>query len=312
MASNHNFSHSTVHDINRWVGSFDFSTKTNFTAYKLEGIKTLRNFKIRWDFLRAAVKFWVLEDQVFQFKTAELYLTIEEFFAILGYDPSRKSVAISYDLKHREFLSDAFGLPISIIGSMIEGHMLNLHAIVSRLIDKRTYGVTDNMQKNFGLALCFMGEFLLNSGRHDFVDARTISVVSQIKDGDNPISLILAKTLLGRNSSSGKQRRSFTFVDTNPTSIKNMLLGLEMADRVDQSFVKVHFHKMTTEYSKQLVNKIVDKEAEMVVMRKQFLRDNWERHDEDNYEFKRRDRNDEVPNTKEISNQQKEKRLKTK
>ena len=69
-------------------------------------------------------------------------------------------------------------------------------------------------------------------------------------DGDNPISLILAKTLLGRNSSSGKQRRSFTFVDTNPTSIKNMLLGLEMADRVDQSFVKVHFHKMTTEYSK--------------------------------------------------------------
>ena len=50
----------------------------------------------------------------------------------------------------------------------------------------------------------------------------------------------------------------------------------------------------------------------MVVMRKQFLRDNWERHDEDNYEFKRRDRNDEVPNTKEISNQQKEKRLKTK
>ena len=30
-----------------------------------------------------------------------------------------------------------------------------------------------------------------------------------------------------------------------------------MADRVDQYFVKVHFHKMTTEYS----NKIVDKEA---------------------------------------------------
>ena len=38
-------------------------------------------------------------------------------------------------------------------------------------------------------------------------------------------------------------------MDTNPTSIQNMLVGLEMADRVDQSFVKVHFHKMTTEYS---------------------------------------------------------------
>ena len=50
----------------------------------------------------------------------------------------------------------------------------------------------------------------------------------------------------------------------------------------------------------------------MVAMREQFLRDNWERHSEDNYEFKRRDKNDEVPNTDEISDQQKAKRLKTK
>ena len=69
---------------------------------------------------------------------------------------------------------------------------------------------------------------------------------------------------------------------------------------------------MTIEYSNWLVNKIVDKEAEMVAMRKPFLRDNQEWHDEDNYEFKRMDKNDDVPNTKEISDQQKEKRLKTK
>ena len=42
-----------------------------------------------------------------------------------------------------------------------------------------------------------MGEFLLCFGRHGFTDARAISVMSQIKDGDNPVSLILAKTLLG-------------------------------------------------------------------------------------------------------------------
>ena len=57
MANNQNISHSTIHDINRWVRSFDFSTKTNFTAYKLEGIKALRNVKIKWDFLHAIVKF---------------------------------------------------------------------------------------------------------------------------------------------------------------------------------------------------------------------------------------------------------------
>ena len=65
----------------------------------------------------------------------------------------------------------------------------------------------------------------------------------------------------------GKRRKPLSPVDTNPTSIKNTLLGLEMTDRVDQSFVKVHFHKMPIEYSNWLVNKIVDKEAEMVAMR---------------------------------------------
>ena len=72
---------------------------------------------------------------------------------------------------------------------------------------------------------------------------------------------------------SGKGRKPFTLVDINPTSIRNMLLGLEMDDRVDQSFVKVHFHRMTTEYSNWLVNKIADKGADMVAMRKKFLRD---------------------------------------
>ena len=56
--------------------------------------------------------------------------------------------------------------------------MVNFRSIISWMIDKRTYGVTDNKQKNFGLALCFVGELLLCSGRHNFVDARAISVVS--------------------------------------------------------------------------------------------------------------------------------------
>ena len=197
MARNHNFSHSTIHDINRWVCSFDFSTKTNFTTYKLEGIKALRNVKIKWDFLCVVVKFWDPEDHGFQFNIVELCSTIEEFSAILGYDPSKKSVTVSCDPRHKESVFDALGLPTSITNSMMEGHMVNLHAIISRLIDKCTYGVTDNMQKNFGLALCFVGELLLCSGRHGFVDAQAISVVHEIKDGDNPVSLILAETLLG-------------------------------------------------------------------------------------------------------------------
>ena len=43
---------------------------------------------------------------------------------------------------------------------------------------------------------------------------------------------------------------------------------------MDQSFVKVYFHRMTTEYSNWLVGKIADKEADIIAMRKQFLRDN--------------------------------------
>ena len=60
------------------------------------------------------------------------------------------------------------------------------------------------------------------------------------------------------------------------------------------------------------MDKIVDKEVDMVAMRKQFLRDNQERHNDDNYEFKRRDKADKVPSTEEINDQPKEKKLKTK
>ena len=122
---------------------------------------------------------------------------MEKFSAILGYDRSRKSIAVSCEPRHKESLSNVIDLPTSITDSMIEGQMVNLRAIISRLIDKLTYGMTDNMQKNFGLALCIVGKLLLCSERHSFADARAISVVNQIKDGDNPISFILAKTLLG-------------------------------------------------------------------------------------------------------------------
>ena len=80
---------------------------------------------------------------------------------------------------------------------------------------------------------------------------------------------------------------------------------------MDQSFVKVHFHRMTTEYSNWLIDKIVDKEVERITMREQFLKDNRKRPDEDNYELKRRDRDDEALKTEKINDQQKKKRLKT-
>ena len=124
----------------------------------------------------------------------------KNFQLFWGYDHGKKSVSVSCDPKHKEILSDALGLSTSITSSMIEGHMVNLHVVVTRLINKRTYGVFDNMQKKFGLALCLMGKFLLCFGRPGIMDARAIGIVSQVKDGDNLASLILAENLLGLDS----------------------------------------------------------------------------------------------------------------
>ena len=107
----------------------------------------MRNVKIKWDFLCVVVKFWDPEDHVFRFKTAKLCPTIEEFSIILGYVPGKKSVTVSCDPRHREILSDALGLPTSITSSLVKGHMVNLRAILSRLINKRTHGVTDNIRR---------------------------------------------------------------------------------------------------------------------------------------------------------------------
>ena len=78
----------------------------------------------------------------------------------------------------------------------------------------------------------------------------------------------------------GRGRKHFTLVDTTPTSVRTMLLGLDMANQVDQSFVKVHFHKMNVEYANWLVNKVLVKEADMASMRKQFLKDNQDKHED--------------------------------
>ena len=45
-----------------------------------------------------------------------------------------------------------------------------------------------------------MGELLFHFGRPSFVDARAIGIVGQVRDGDNPASLILEETLSGLES----------------------------------------------------------------------------------------------------------------
>ena len=60
-------------------------------------------------------------------------------------DPNKKFVAVFCDPRYKESLSDALVLPTSITDSIIEGHMVNLRAIISRLIEKRTYGVSNNI-----------------------------------------------------------------------------------------------------------------------------------------------------------------------
>ena len=197
MANNQNRLHSIAQDINRWVRSFDFATKTNFFAFKLEGIKFLRNIKINWEIRRATVKFQDIKDHIFQLGTAELFPTIKEFSTILGYKfKIKKSMVVSCDPKHKEILFDALGLSISITSSMIKGHMVNLHAVATSFIHQRTHDIFDNMQKNFSLALCFVGEFLFCSRKLGFTNSRAIRIMNKIKDGDNPASLIMAETLL--------------------------------------------------------------------------------------------------------------------
>ncbi|KAK9992505.1 hypothetical protein SO802_027490 [Lithocarpus litseifolius] len=301
MANKNFYFHSTIHDINRWVFSFDFSIKTNFTAFKLKGIKALRNIKIKWDFLRVAVKFWDTKDHVFQFQTAELCPTIEEFSAILGYNPGKKLVAISCDPRHRENLSDALGLRSSITNSMIKG---------PGFVDARAISVVNQIKDDDNLVPLILAETLLgldsvfqggesqnflgsplalqiwlmerlemiatfvDYGPENFLSRTILKIECQIESdwvkflnkksnasirwncywwkcpppllrflGSDHIFLVglrkatfykddrlLRQFQYNQELPGGKRRKPFTPVDTNPNSIKNMLLGLEMAN----------------------------------------------------------------------------------
>ena len=108
----------------------------------------------------------------------------------------------------------------------------------------------------------------------------------------------------------GRGRKHFIPMDTTPTFVRNMLLGLDMSNQVDQSFVKVYFPRMIVEYSNWLVSKIRDKENDIASMRKQFLEDNQGKKGDKNYEYKRRDKDDEVLTIDGTNEQLKKKKLK--
>ncbi|KAK9984358.1 hypothetical protein SO802_033883 [Lithocarpus litseifolius] len=221
-------------------------------AFKLEGIKALWNVKIKWDFLRATVKFCDPEDHVFWSNTAELCPTIEEFFAILGYDRSKKFVAVSYDPRHKESFSDALGLPTSITNSMIEGHMIWLMERLD-MIAKPTNG--NYGPSSFLSRAVIKTECQIENDCVKFLDRKSSTSIQWDcywwkcpplllqSPGSNHIFLVglrratfykgdklLRQFKYEQGTQRGNRRKPFSPVDINPTSVKNILLGLEMAD----------------------------------------------------------------------------------
>ena len=82
-----------------------------------------------------------------------------------------------------------------------------------------------------------------------------------------------------------------------------------MADQVDQTFVKVHFHKMKVEYSNWLVDWVVDRETDMVLMRETFQ--GWQGQARgSNNKCKRRDRGNNAIDIDGTSDQPKKRKLK--
>lgn len=110
--------------------------------------------------------------------------------------------------------------------------------------------------------------------------------------------------------SSGRGRKHFFPIYTTLTSVRNMLLGLDMVDQMDRSFVEVHFHKMTIKYSNQLVDRIMDREINIVLMKEGFLCDGKDEQEDGDNKSKKRDRDSSVSDIDGTSDQPKKEKLK--
>ena len=108
---------------------------------------------------------------------------------------------------------------------------------------------------------------------------------------------------------SGKRRKPFTLVDTNHTSIRNMLLSLEMVDRVDQSrftFTEWLQNTLTGWWTRLLIKKLrwlLWENNFSEIIEKDMLKTTMNSKKGQGWRS---------PSTKEINDQQKEKRMKTK
>ena len=150
--------------------------------------------KIDIALLHAAVTFWDTRDHIFRLNGQELCPIIEEFAAIMGC-PLDSTVMITLpdlnmQIPHK--LISFFDMsPDNIYSSLLPSGSMNLHSVITACKTKDKTNPAWIRTVSFYL----YAQFLLTASQGD-ADVRIISIIEQVETGANPMSIILAETII--------------------------------------------------------------------------------------------------------------------
>lgn len=180
--------------LNHLLGSFDAQMKNDLKLYGLNTLVSLKQVRISWDFLRAAVTFWDSTHHVFRFGDKELCPFVDEWSCILGCFGYSLSALPTLDTRFSGDFMRLLGLSKAQVETFLDDDVVNLSTFRDRF---ETVPRSSLHRRYFRRAICFL---LLNQylfvGVGNTGNAGLIRMVDQLSDGRSPLHCSLAETIL--------------------------------------------------------------------------------------------------------------------
>ncbi|KDP30140.1 hypothetical protein JCGZ_18101 [Jatropha curcas] len=120
------------YDMQRWTKKLEKVEKINLSLYGMTSLVTLRGLPVDHAFLDACLHLWDPQTHVFRFGThyKEMYLTYEEFAALLGNDSKRASVAAPTGIRFFRSFMRMLGLSMAAARESVVGDQVNLFGLI--------------------------------------------------------------------------------------------------------------------------------------------------------------------------------------
>lgn len=182
-------------DLLNFHKTFNYQETNDLKYFTLGSLMNLRQVKLNYGFLKAAVAFWDKDNHVFRFRDRELCATVEEFSAILGISRICKPAEPALPKKLTAMYEEKMGINDWSIKEILFGEKIHLPSLLTYL-QGLGKGFPASEHKVLGFVVCLLGVMLLRGDVSLMVSAMLLKVAGEVREGLSTVHLVVAETII--------------------------------------------------------------------------------------------------------------------